>query len=187
MGNFHWTKPTRFGVAFRQYNKNKPAKYGLLFQSINSAEISYTYTSIFYSGEPPGEPNEYNIATTGDLVKYLVTSLTDQVNMQGCNISCDQFCTSIELTNWLLERKITIVGTIKTNSKGVSGLQKMDGRENNSTLIYWENDKGTMTKKFYVVNTSSSGKRNVLALATANPILGVTKDDGEILRQAKII
>ena len=119
------------------------------------------------------------ITATDDLVKYLVASLTDQVNMQGCNISCDRFYTSMELANWLLERKMTIVGTIKTNRKGVGDVKKMDGRENNSTLIYWEKDKGTMTMTSYVMNTKSSGKRNVLILATTNPILGVTKDDGK--------
>ena len=45
----------------------------------------------FFSGKPSTEANEYYITTTDDLVKYLVTSLTDQVNMQGHNISCDQF------------------------------------------------------------------------------------------------
>ena len=34
--------PTMVGVAFRQYNKNKPGKYGSLFRSINSAEMPYT-------------------------------------------------------------------------------------------------------------------------------------------------
>ena len=76
-----------------------------------------TYTSILYCGKPPGEPSEYFIITIDDLVKYLVTSFTDQVNMQGSSISCDRFCTSIELANWLLERKMTIVGTIMTNRK----------------------------------------------------------------------
>ena len=73
--------PTRVGVAFCQYNKNKPTKYRLLLRSINSAEMPYIYTSILYSGKPLGEPNEYYITTTDDLVKQLVTSLTDQVNM----------------------------------------------------------------------------------------------------------
>ena len=72
---------------------------------------------------------------------------------------------------------MTVVGTIKTNRKGVGCLKKMDDRENNSTLIYWEKEKGTMKITSYVVNTKSSGKRNVLVLATANPILGVSKDD----------
>ena len=171
--------PTRVGVAFRQYNKSKPAKYGLLFRSINSAEMPYTYTSILYAGKPTGEPNEYYISSTDDIVKYLVTSLIDQVNMQGRSISCDRYYTSIELANWLLDKKMTITGTIKTNRKGVGDLKKMDGRENNRTKTYWEKEKGNMTMTSYVVNTKSSGKRNVLMLATTDPILGITKDDGK--------
>ena len=97
--------PKRVGVAYHHYNKNKPPKYGLLFQSINSAEIPYTYTSILCCRKPPGEPTESYITTTDDLVKYLVTSLTNQVNMQGHYVLCDWFYTSIKLANWLLEER----------------------------------------------------------------------------------
>ena len=44
--------PTRVGVGFCQYNKSKPAKYGLLFRSLNSASVPYTYTSLVYAGKP---------------------------------------------------------------------------------------------------------------------------------------
>ena len=47
---------TRVGVAFHQYNKDKSAKYGLLFRSINSAEVPYTYTSIIYPGKAANKP-----------------------------------------------------------------------------------------------------------------------------------
>ena len=33
--------------------------------------MPYTYISILYSSKPLGEPNEYYITTTDDLVKYL--------------------------------------------------------------------------------------------------------------------
>lgn len=171
--------PTRVGVAFRQYNKSKPAKYGLLFRSINSAEMPYTYSAVLYAGKPPGQPGEHYITGTDDIVKYLVTSLSDRVNTQGRNISCDRFYTSIELANWLLEKKMTIVGTINTNRKGVGEIKIMDERESQSTKVYWEKEKGLISMTSYVVNTKSSGKRNVLVLSTVNPILGVTKDDGK--------
>ena len=74
---------------------------------------------------------------------------------------------------------MTIVETIKTNRKDVGDLKKMDGRKYNSTLICWEKDKGTMTMTSYIVNTKSSGKQNMLVLATTNHILGVTKDGGK--------
>ena len=140
--------------------------------------MPYTYTSIPYSKKPLGEPNEYHITTT-DGLKYLVTSLTDQFNMQECNISCDQFYTYVELVNWLLQKNMIIVETIKSNHKDVGDLKKMDGTKNGSTLIYWKKDKETMTMTSYVTNTKSSGKQNVLVLATTNTILGVTKGDGK--------
>ena len=157
----------RVGVAFRQYNKNKPAKYGLLFCSINSAEIPYTYSSTLYAGKPPGEPNEHYLTSTDDIIKHL----------------CDRFYTSINIANWLLEKKMTVVGTIKTNRKGVGDLKKMDGREFQTTEVYWEKEKGAMTMTSYVVNTKSSGKRNMLVIPTANPILGATKMTGKASQQ----
>lgn len=143
--------PTRVCVAFRQYNKSKSAKYGLLFRSINSAEMPYTYTSILYAGKPVGEPNEYYINSTDDIVKYLVTSLKENVNLQGRNISCDRYYTSLEMANWLLDQKMTIVGTIKTNRKGIGELKKLEDRESNSTLTYWEKEKRNITMTSYVV------------------------------------
>ena len=154
----------RLGVSFRQYNKNKPAKYGLLFCSINSAEMPYIYSSTLYAGKLPGEPNEHYLTSTDDIIKHLVSNLSDHANLQGRR---------------LLEKKMTVVGTIKTNRKGVGYLKKMDGRESQTTEIYWEKEKGAMNMTSYVNNTKSSGKRNVLVLATANPILGVMKDDGK--------
>ena len=117
--------PIRVGVAFRQYNKNKPANYGLLFRSINSAEMPYTYSSTLYAGKPPGEPNEHYLTSTDDIIKHLVSSLSGHANLEGRNISCDRFYTSIDIANWLLEKKKTVVGTIKTNRKGVGDLKKM--------------------------------------------------------------
>ena len=171
--------PTRVGVAFRQYNKNKPATYGLLFCSINSAEMPYTYSSTLYAGKPPGDPNEHYLTSTDDIIKHLISSLSDHANLQGWNILCDRFYTSIDIANWLLEKKMTVVETIKTNRKGVGDLKKMDGREFQTTEVYWEKKKGTMTMTSYVVNTKSSGKRNMLVIPTANPILGAMKDDGK--------
>ena len=171
--------PAWVGVAFHQYNKNKPAMYGLLFCSINSAEMPYIYLSTLFVGKPPGESNGHYLTSTDDIIKHLVSNLSDHANLQGRNISCDRFYTSIDIANWLLEKKMAVVGPIKTNRKGVGDLKKMDGRERQTTKVYWEKEKGAMTMTSYVVNTKSSGKRSVLVLATANPILGVTKDDGK--------
>lgn len=81
--------------------------------------MPYTYTFITYAGKPVGEPNEHYINLTDNIVKYLATSLKDHVNLQGRNISCNRFYTSLKLAKWLLDKKVTITGTIKTNRKAL--------------------------------------------------------------------
>ena len=50
--------PARTQVSFKQYNPNKPAKYGVLFKSLNSARYPYTYQTHVYSGKPEEVTNE---------------------------------------------------------------------------------------------------------------------------------
>ena len=42
--------PTRGGVSFKTYNKDKPAKYGLNFRSCSRHR--YVYYTIPYTGKP---------------------------------------------------------------------------------------------------------------------------------------
>ena len=44
--------PMRNRVSFKQFNPNKPAKYGLLFKSTNSARYPYSFASAPYCGKP---------------------------------------------------------------------------------------------------------------------------------------
>ena len=37
--------PMRHQIAFRQYNSNKPHRYGLLLKSLNDARFPFTYKS----------------------------------------------------------------------------------------------------------------------------------------------
>ena len=50
--------PMRNKVAFKQFNPNKPSKYGLLFRSINASRYPYSFVSAPYCGKPVGEPTE---------------------------------------------------------------------------------------------------------------------------------
>ena len=57
-------------AAFRQYNPDKPAKYGMLFKSINAAGIPYLYRTVVYVGKPVGEHNKYYLkGTAKDIIK----------------------------------------------------------------------------------------------------------------------
>lgn len=83
------------------------------------------------------------------------------------------------MANWLLERKKTVVGIIKTNHKGRGDLKRMEDRER--VKIQKSNGRKikvtiaiiiitiiTITIPCYVVNINSSGEHNVLVLATSN-------------------
>ena len=43
--------PIHHQIGFRQYNPNKPAKYGLLFKALSDARFPFTYQSIPYCGK----------------------------------------------------------------------------------------------------------------------------------------
>jgi hypothetical protein len=51
--------PTRGrGFAGRQYLKDKPRKYGMLYRSLNDSKHAYTYRTHIYAGRPAGTPTE---------------------------------------------------------------------------------------------------------------------------------
>lgn len=73
--------PMRTQIAFKQYNPDKPAKYGMLFKSLNDARFSYTYKSVVYAGKPREEPSVYNITGTENYVMSLVSRTSEDVSL----------------------------------------------------------------------------------------------------------
>ena len=72
--------PARTQVSFKQYNPDKPAKYGVLFKSLNSARYPYTYQTHVYSGKPEEVTNEsFYVQGTINYIKYLVEQLQKSV------------------------------------------------------------------------------------------------------------
>ena len=102
-----------------------------------------------------------------------------QTKLAGRNISFDRLYTSTFLSVWLLDRKITSIGTLQHNRKGIPvELKVTKGKEELSSEIYWEKSKGKMTLSSYIVNTSK-GTKSVILLSTHEPILRTTKDDNK--------
>ena len=62
----------RHQIAFHQYNPDKPAKYGLLFKSLNPAGLPFLHRTVVYAGKPQGDPNEFYNEGTSSYVKALV-------------------------------------------------------------------------------------------------------------------
>ena len=62
-------------IGFKQFNPNKPAKYGMFLKSINAVHYSYTFIAAPYCGKPSGNSTSFYVTGTENIVKYLITKL----------------------------------------------------------------------------------------------------------------
>ena len=69
--------PMRHQIVFKEYNPDKPAKYGMLFKSINSAGLLYLHHTVVYASKPQIEPSMYYNKGTASYVKSLVNGLSN--------------------------------------------------------------------------------------------------------------
>ena len=157
-------------VVFKQFNSNKPTKYGLLFKSINASRYPYSFVSAPYCGKPVGEPTGEYKPGTFEVTKHLVSKLQRYTTLKDRNISFDRLYTSLPLMNYLLEKDITAVGTLVSNRKGLpKEFVKTAGRKEFSCEILWNADDVRVILHSYVIKTKSTGLRNVLLLSTLEP------------------
>ena len=156
--------PMRTQIGFKQYNPNKPAKYGLLFKSLNSARYPYTYVTSPYAGKPENEDGEWFFPGTENVSRHLINRLDTKQSLEGRNISFDRLYTSFPLTTWLLKEKhVTKFGTLVGNRKGLpKEIKNVADREVLSTEFYWDTANDLILGS-YVVDTSKK-KKNVMIL-----------------------
>ena len=125
-------------VIFTEYNPNKPAKYGLLYRSLNDARFTFTYHVISYCGRSEDGTGPYYLSSTEDYVKSLVNTVP-RSSVKGRNISMDRLYMSISTENWLLKNKITVVGTLVTNCIGLSDdLKNAKQQGEFESTMHWE-------------------------------------------------
>ena len=168
----------RTQISFKKCNPSKPEKYGLLFKSVNATRYPYTFISSPYSGKPTEEGGQYYFQSTKAIVHYLIETLSTNSSLAGRNVSFDRLYTSIPLAKWLLEKRITCIGTVQLNTKGIPDeVKETKNRGLLSSEIHWD-ENSPLSISTYVVKTSK-GKKNVILLSTAPPILRITKDDGK--------
>ena len=71
----------------------------------------------------------------------------------------DRLYTSFQISEWLLDKKITMVGTMQQNQVGIPPeLKSIDNRECLSYELFWE-ENGKRNLSSYVVKTSSGKKK----------------------------
>lgn len=101
--------PFRGRCPFTQYIPSKPAKYGMKIWILCDSETYYAYNLEMYIGR------NRNCQPEVKQGERVVLSLTE--NLNGRNVTCDNFFTTYSLATELKKRQMTIIGTIRKNRK----------------------------------------------------------------------
>ena len=169
--------PYRGRIGFRQYNPNKPAKYGLLFRSLCDSSLQYTYYSLPYGGKPSEPGSKFYVTGTDNYTIYLVEN-TIQIGgktvLRGKNISLDRYFTSLSIAEWLQERNISVTGTLRKDRIGLPQEMKTEaGRTEKSTKWCYN---GNMMLVSYA-DKKKKGTKVVLLLSTMHDEIHVSRDE----------
>ena len=86
------------------------------------------------------------------------------------------YFTSVSLAEWTLEKKVTIVGKMRLDRKGIpKELKEVKSREEKS-VIFMQNDKNNISLVSYF-DRKKSGEKNVIVLTTMHGTLKVTNSE----------
>lgn len=151
--------------SFRQFMKNKPAKYGIKIFTLTDAKMFYVKDMEVYVGTQPANSPYLQSNKPHDIV----IRLASQIEGTGRNITGDNWFSSIPLARELLQKKITYVGTLKKNKKELPPELVSKQTEEHKSIFAFQTD---MT----VVSYAPKRNRNVVMISTMH-------HDGQIIEE----
>ena len=90
-------------------------------------------------------------------------------------MSMDCYVTSVAIGHYLKEQKMTMVGTMRANRKGISKeLVKIQNRDDRDTKFVYANEDDMMLTSY--VLKKKSGKRNILLLSAMHDDVRCSRD-----------
>lgn len=154
--------------SFRQYIPSKPNKYGIKIYALVDAKMFYTNNLEIYAGKQPDGP--YNISNKP---KDVVTRLTQPLFGTGRNVTCDNWFTSFELVQFLKEKKLSLLGTVRKNKR-----QLPPEFVNTKSRAVGSNE-FCFTKDTILVSYVPKKGRNVILVSSLHNDDEVDKDSGK--------
>ena len=123
---------------FRMYIPSKPGKYGLKMWIMADSETFYCSDAQLYCGKIG------NQADVGQGMR-VVLQLSEHIRGSGRNVTMDNFFTSYALARELSNRRLTLVGTVRSNRREVPiDMLPNAGREVYSSLFGFSPDGMTL-------------------------------------------
>lgn len=145
-------------IKFMQYIPGKRHKYGIKLFKI-CGDDGYTFDLIVYEGKKGPERQQ-------NLSKNVVMELSTKFLDAGRSIITDNYYTSVDLAESLLQHSTHLIGTVRKNRKGLP--KNVVGEKlKKGELVAMENEKGILVFKW-------KDKREVLALSTKHKVGFVT-------------
>lgn len=141
--------PFRGRLSFKQYIKNKRHKFGIKLYKL-CLEKGYTYNFAVYSGQDKveGQSSSANV----------VFNLSNNLLNEGRTIYTDNYYTSVDLAQKLLEKKTHLVGTLRSNRKR-NPKRVIEKKLKKGETVAAEHNSGIVVQKW-------KDKREVLTLST---------------------
>ena len=149
--------PFRGRVIFRQFLKQKRHKYGIKVFKLCSG-LGYTYKLQIYSGK---RSNAGCLTPTG-----VIITICKDIRHKGHTIYTDNWYTSINLAEQLIDANTPLVGTIRKNRRGIFGEIKSK-KLKTGKLIAKQNQKRISILEW-------KDKRDILTLSTKHSAETVT-------------
>ena len=110
--------PTKARYPFTQYTASKPDKFGIKFWLIVDVDSKYLLNAFPYLGKDDFRPTNVSVST------HVVLKLAEPLLDDGRAITMGNYFTSISLAQRLLQRKTTLIGTIRTNRRELPAIAK---------------------------------------------------------------
>lgn len=127
--------PYRGRTRFTQYMPSKPAKYGIKIWWMCDALSHYPLKGIIYTGRQAGE------ARATDLGENVVKALVRSYEKTGRTIYADNFFSSLPLVEWLMDKRLAFVGTLKWNKRCLTPDMRNDKRKLFDTVFGFYDNK----------------------------------------------
>jgi len=148
---------------------NKPAKYGLKYYAICDSKTYYPSHFEVYCGKQKPGPRDVS-----NKPYDIVQRLSQDIQRSNRNITMDNYYTSMPLADNLLEKGLTVIGTLKANKKEIPPEFISKSREIGSCFYGFQYDKT-------LISIQTKRKKCVLILSNMHDCEGTDEITGKAL------